>query len=879
MVTASVVEDQSVSPAAAGVNWNALIQRFLEGQGYKRILHQSTFLNFAWLLKFEGYYVCDLMIVGFAEDVEGAEAIVPRLDMECARIRRALLRGRPFQWGTSVKEHHFITLHKPLIQHSYECDGLPVGFLIRPLILVHEEDQWDYFSGSTSRVDVLSLDSQALNRYMERHKEEIRARHASLVNLGKYRYHKLSNYLLDYGHYPLIIAWIVYLFFAIFQSTLPISLGGMIALTGLIYGSFVGFACLSYWLFQHQRATELQEVAHYHATRHQGQVPRPTANGALVELVVDASTDPINAPAAETAPDLRAEPSQDQAEFFDPDDRGIVGQGVHSHDQYYASRIKRSIRKIHRLHQSQEILVEADTLLRNVFCWIIGRGQQHIPRNDPLPNLLGLARHDGVIAQRFDMLLFWVRKITTKTPFANGEVVSIKNDLIGLLGDLRMLPPGLKVDAQEPAQGTQPPTTAAGDAPTPPTEVAAPTIQEQIADLREQVEQMPSPPPLPELPAESHRPAPNFDAATLPHLDIPQMSAEDIMVMQQSESNGIYCRLHLEAASPNVVEIVDRFNYDLCDADVIKGYHYIDPNDPPQLLSSTPPPYVVVGCGMHKQDIPYGEDGDGARVRAVVASFQKPSCSFSLREKGAADPKSEGDEEPAKANPITIEPPPVPKPVRMPENAAYREAGQASVRSSLSQDVNGKSLLERNLPEFCPGSVLIDGTNLVYLHSDIKRARDPTLEKTPTLDCVFEVLEEIAALGIPQDRVAVYFDANIYRVLGKNGPVDKRLAEYAERGLFHVVTGGTEADSNLVSVSNKLGGKFLVISNDRFREKVDREGNVTRQAKPVEFRKHRVAVGVGGPGNHAYLVIESVSDLLNAFYGTKDLPPSEQSSS
>ena len=100
MVTASVVEDQSVSPAAAGVNWNTLIQRFLEGQGYKRILHQSTFLNFAWLLKFEGYYVCDLMIVGFAEDVEGAEAIVPRLDMECARIRRALLRGRPFQWGT-----------------------------------------------------------------------------------------------------------------------------------------------------------------------------------------------------------------------------------------------------------------------------------------------------------------------------------------------------------------------------------------------------------------------------------------------------------------------------------------------------------------------------------------------------------------------------------------------------------------------------------------------------------------------------------------------------------------------------------------------------------------------------------------------------------
>ena len=141
---------------------------------------------------------------------------------------------------------------------------------------------------------------------------------------------------------------------------------------------------------------------------------------------------------------------------------------------------------------------------------------------------------------------------------------------------------------------------------------------------------------------------------------------------------------------------------------------------------------------------------------------------------------------------------------------------------------------------------MIDGSNIIFL------LKDHNLASAPQLDCVSDVIEEIMALGIPREKIVAYFDANIKYKLDRSD--QNRLNKGIKEGIYRRVPSGTATDTSLVQLGEKLGRKFVVISNDMFND------------RPEWFREHRIGVGLS-PDDQPYLTIESIEDLLNLLNG------------
>ena len=183
MAGISIVEDRNLLPEHSGVNPIVLVQNFFQSQGYTRLNVDSTRLDvdsprsnlfYYQMYRFAKRIICDIFILHHCRDTEAAEPLVTNLDSEYVRLKRLILQGK-FDFPTlTIKNHHFLTVHKKMRRHSYMLDNLPVGFLIRPLITVDEADQWDYFAGSNRRIDVVSSDFQSLTSYLDRHRQDDR---------------------------------------------------------------------------------------------------------------------------------------------------------------------------------------------------------------------------------------------------------------------------------------------------------------------------------------------------------------------------------------------------------------------------------------------------------------------------------------------------------------------------------------------------------------------------------------------------------------------------------------------------------------------------------------------------------------------------------
>ncbi len=820
----SIVENRSVLTAPSGVRWDVWVQKYFETQNYLRVRQGSAFLTFGQLVKFPSCYVFDLFIIAYAEDVEAAENLAPQLDGECERIRRALLQGRSLFQGISVQKHHFITLHKPCIRHSYEKNGMPVGFSIRPLILVREGELWDYYSGQTRRVDILSLDKEGLNIYLTRHRESLNSRRPDLLNQSKYLYWRISNSLIDHGHIPLIALWVIYFFCTIFQVSSPLTLGNMIALTSLLYGGFVAFNYYSYLTFQKRRVRELREVDLHQVSPAQSQYHRSSPYQEEIVVVEESPTHELASP-GETQDNVPAfvDLTPPPAEVAPPRNQA----GRRDIARYFKSRIHTKIGKIVCLHNTKMMMEYGGFLLRNVLIWLVWGDQADIQCRDPIRQLLHKAMQLRPDMPRFEELRFWVTKIETRTPFTLDELQPFKKFLLYYLYDLQLLPPHL---VQTVEKGNQrsieipsfklDPSSTGG--------VISSEIKDQLEDLSAIVEnsekvvlcdsetQHNSPPPTP----------PNFETATLPvsvHLDLAGLPAGFLRKIRNEERNGIYCLLIIEEDSPSNQEIKIQFDAATKDLDVsARNYMSIETVDDPNLkmkLKNTVLPVIVIGCGKNEQIIPYGKKGDDARLFAVVDSFKVPPCNITLREKVPSEEKG--------SNCISIPPPPLPP--------------------QISFQNEDNSIMEQSLKNIQKGSILLDGSNLVFVIADVKK------DKVARLSCIFDVLKELESWGITRNQLVVYFDANIEYKLKDPGE-KRKLKELLKDDMFRQAPAGMQADTSLIRVAEKLQRRFIVFSNDMFR------------GKPKWFRSHRIGVGYD-PGVGIYLGVDTLETLLDTYHG------------
>ena len=877
MANTSIEESRSVPPSSldgSEANLPRLSEIFLLRRGYTRLSQGVSHVTYGQFRNFSEsdqtkYFTYDILILAHAENVEAAMALIPRLDAECERLRHGLLQGKSIQRDISVKKHHFITLHKPYTCHSYEVDGCPVGFALRPLILVQEPDQWEYFAGETARVDVLSFDGHMLDLYLERRKETLKSAQPHLLNLAKYRYWKVGKALLNYGHYPLILAWIAYFMFTIFQLPFPLAMSGMVASTVVIYGVCLGLTFLTYRQFKQAHVKELQETAVHQVTPARTTNHSPTED---VQVVVEEPTEsvepdllPIDAQFTTEAPQSQS-PSLPELKVAPVPEHN----GDRRRDRYYVTRIQTSIRAVLHAHASQPIIKQGSNLLRNTFCWLIGQTQRDIPRNDPLSSLLSQAQHDGRVAQWLDSLVFWAKKIDAKTPLDQQEIKDFKKFLLLFLFDLRLLPRDLhQTVRQSHAADQQRPQPPRRD-PLPDTssELQGNRIQEALEDLRDHVERAATDPPAPLRLEPSPPEVPNLEVATLSfHTGVAGISARDLRKVRERDQNGIFCTLFLEITNPDAADILTRFEACTKDLPVVHRNH-IDLcklNDPAlkQEIQGHTGPVVMIGCGKNRQVIPYGERDDDVRLPRVVMSFLQPEGHVSLRERTShirrEVPSRDSLRENDKEDEMNVSIPPPPKPISLPPLSKDSTPSHPSPSppaetpnpvgdSTSAQPLRDTQDHMNSLESFPRGSVLMDGSNIVFIIQDHHQDKSG-----PKLECVFAVLEELEKIGIPRQTVAIYFDANIEYKLS---PSDKhRLEEGIKEGQFRRAPPGTKCDVTLVQMGDRLSREFVVISNDRYRD------------MPNWFPGHRVGVGCDWRDDTPYLAIKSKQDLLNAYYG------------
>lgn len=116
-------------------------------------------------------------------------------------------------------------------------------------------------------------------------------------------------------------------------------------------------------------------------------------------------------------------------------------------------------------------------------------------------------------------------------------------------------------------------------------------------------------------------------------------------------------------------------------------------------------------------------------------------------------------------------------------------------------------------------AVLVDGSNVIYWQ-----------DNTPQLAPLLQVVQDLSRRGL---KPGVVFDANVgYKLSGKFlGERDLSRLLSLPRDQILVVPKGTQADSFLLETARDL--KAPIVTNDRFRDWVDRYPDVAQQGRLI----------------------------------------------
>jgi len=918
MANLSVAASPPILASEPQVNEQALIQRFFEVHGYALLRKESDHALYVRLDDADGqkYCICDLLIVAYM-DAERVQAMVPKMDALAEQIRRTLLRGKPVHKDASIQKHPFMRLHRPLIQYSTTYNSKPVGYLIRPLILVPERDLWDYQMGSTTRIDVVSFEGKTLNYYVQEHLEELKNTDARVMDLKKFYYPRIAQKVLGYGHYPLIGLWLLNFFYAIFQVPFPLDLGGMILLTVFLYGGLLGTVYLLHQMFKRALEAELQEPAPFQSTRSTPSLP--------TSVVLEE----VGEPGLTNSNTMEASPPQN------------VGPSEHKATLDLRATIDSLIKKVIVNKEPEKFNDRSQQLLRDAFHYILEANKQEIPRNSPnLLDLLKLVRTHSAISSIYRPSAFWINKLLTQTPFGPDELVSFKRYLLGLLYKLRLLPDELDQAVKKTIRGEPTPDKSRAPPIPPilePSEECIPKLEEApIRSTHETGANEASKDGKKEDP-------PDIEVDSQSFIEIPEVNAYQFRRMREKESYGAYCALIIDKRAPDFLKVTQQFEAGTKNYDINRVFINIDQLDDSFLereIAASPIPAIAIGCGSNTQTVSYGAGtGDAARLHSLIISYLAPRQDRKREGQVAfvgAKEKSEGrDEAPIillksrqaadegrNAIPESI----IQNSESQPENQRdiERENGKEELTEPLSPNlgavdqcntpqeptpnnqeypirdqlteeamtdgtplVNGDDPSEQMLVTEEPvgdsvqGSqeiikfiknhhnigrkfllernmrdlelILIDGNNLAFLLKDTAESGPE-----PHLDCIFQVIEMLADLGFRKEKMVVCFDANIEHKFAhfKRFEDLRRFKEHIDLKRvpkFREVTGGVKADTALVSLGVSSKGVFIIVTNDGLKH-------------CTLGKRHRVGVMLDND-NVPRLLVDSVKELLKAFYG------------
>ncbi|MHA1359364.1 MAG: hypothetical protein ACTSRC_14720 [Candidatus Helarchaeota archaeon] len=907
MANISLVEGPNIPFQMVNTNNTNLLLRFFEKYGYRPLRRDSDLKYFTKIYAFDKYAICDILIYSVVDTINSAEELIPQIDGELQHLRRAILLGKPLFRNLSIQKHHFMTLHKQYARYSYQtrsASKLPVGFLIRPIILLQEEQRLDYLMGRTSRIDVISIDSHSLKYYMQRHREYLESKSVQF-NLKKYRYWRISRWMIDYGHIPILSVWIFKLICDIIQFGFPFKLVSMIPITIFWYSSYISAIFIFYSTFKKLQMRELQDTAVASPTIVRD-VPHAAASLGIVE-----HNNPISLP---SPPAAESSSSEGQSKAI-------------------KARIKEYASLLLTLHNSKMLLSQGQRLLALVFHWIAEQEQLAGSATLSLMDLFKLVKQHPIISKFNAKLRTWVAKIYMQTPFTQTELKLFKKFIVCFLYELQLLPDDIQAAVKEkiltrtqvaenaststlPQLISQPLSSDPQDLLT--HQVSEPSVpntqQNRVASLDqpislEQKEQSLSTKlelvdvnerEILELPKQEA----NLDRDSLHKEPLqsrtPMITSPYIRLMQKHEGNGVYCMLYYNPSDPQSAHHVEQYDAFMEGMDI--RANHIDP----EILRSDPnlklqfeghdPPAVMIGLGLNHTIIPFGRIGDDTRLHSLIKEYRQKY--YAVIEKNSPDQITEKtvkegpnsaigniensvvqiadetvEEGPNRAIENTensavqgnfmpesltgsstsdsIVKPPVDNAELEMEKGTLGVDEQSLFLEEIRRELDEKLNLRYHLKYFPPASVMIDGMNVAYLY------KDAHLTDGPSVKCILKVIKLVTDFGIPRDRIAIYFDANFIHLLKKlNAKHElKKYKELVKQGVFYEVPSETQADTAFIQAGHRLK-RFIVITKDAFND------------KPEWFRRHRVAVGLHA--DHVpYLAVDSIKDLILKFYGKK----------
>lgn len=819
---------------------------YFERHSYTHSGQNAVYSTFGQLNRYEKYLIYDLLLVFRADTLQEVTVLIPQIEAKCAEVRRALLQGRPIIPQITVKKHHFLTLHKPYVQYSYIADDLPVGISIHPLVLLDEPNQWEYIEGQTTRIDCVSEEQDAVEQYLTHHCNLLHTDHRSHLKLSKYFLWQISTKLLDYGHYPLIFAWIGFFISSIFLLPIQITLEQLIFLTGGIYGGLIAFSIIAHRYFQWARRKELQAFPY-------------------------CRTVPMAVPVIEKAmlPEEHKSSSLEAtvAQFIAKDEISrevlphIPQQKVQGRPN--TERVRVGIEAILNTRESSLMLKEGELFLRALLSRL-QPGVHHNTLPNPSENCSTLLRsvHDHpAIAKHLEPLQFWIQKIETSTPFDQQEIQGFKKFLLFLLYDLKLLPDKLRLLVQKSMDRQL-------ESDSQPQRIGISAVnrlnsrQQEIAELYAQIEHF----PVTFHPnSEDSIPSSSFDEATLPDFHpvafqtkLAELTSSQFRETRANEKNGFFCVLYIDRTDPQTPQYLTRF--EACVKDLVQiAVNYMDitqMSDPIvlQTIGDTSAPFVLLGCGRTIQCLPYDDATDDVRLLAAIQSFDRPIRNLNLKDLSTTPRTSRQDLSLHEVQNQEIQ--------EVTSGEASRELDiyQMEIQQKSAQKIRyhqERPVILKIRQILANQSVLIDGSNVAHLIQDTLRD-----DSGPQLKTVQRVITALEAYGITRDKLLVFFDA---ATLPKMSAADRaQIKEYAKEGFIRKIAGGEDADRAILQVGRLLSDRYIVISNDMYRDFQD-------------LAAHRVSIGLGpAPDLAPHFNIDFPGDFLHAYYGMAKIAPTSQ---
>lgn len=826
MTESALVENIPDAPEPQS-NSISIIRYFLRRQGYDVVGNENGQFRCSKILKYDKYAICDIILIAVGETIQGVDELIARLDLEYQHFHRAILAGSHIKEALNIRRLPFIRLQKTYSCNTYEYQGAPVAFRITPLILIGEENIWEHRMGKWARIDLLSMDSSSLQFFMQQHEEELRTRSIHNLNFNKFFHWKIANYSLNYGHYPLILLWLVKLITAILQVPFALDFGGMISITALIYGGIIIGNVIMYHIFRRCQLKELR-----------------WSNGSEIHCVEVPYDQSIMEPQSSI---IQEEITSDLIVSSSPSISPLVGHTSNSTEL----EIQRAIVFLLKLKDIKIIIAHTRDLLVRTLNWLSEQNGYTTSQTN-LIILLKQVKDDARLSNKIMEIKLWVRKLLTNTPFTSDEVVAIKKFCLLLLNDLHLLPNELSSVIQQTAQQRSHTQELMSN---PPEDEVIITNSNQkldnhhnnsskVTEIQSAVVELPNSTPS----------TPNLNVESIPqslHPDLPSIQAHLLEKMWDGDPNGIKCTMLLDGGISEHLENLDQFNECVKNLDVRKNYidqRFLKNQRISEKFANISLPAVLIKCGVHEEVIPFHESGDEVRLHRIIESILHPPTQIKLRDKD--------NNNTVLKEPIVADKGPNQNLVQIEEK--YRETEQSLISAENESKQEEIEKIKHLSKFFSKGSIMIDGSNIAYL------LKDHNYAKAAKLECIFSVIELLISMGFPRDLIVVYFDANIRHKFEEQADIDlyAHLIE-TQPDKFREVQAGTIADNILMNAGKQMI-KYIIITNDKLRN------------QKSEFRQHRVSVTLAiGERNFPCLSTVTAEELIDVFYGRQLIPQDE----